>query len=117
MKTDLGVRGVEVIEVTRLRGREPGRIPSNSNNKPAPLLVRMRTAGQKWAIIGQAKKLRYAREEARRIMILPDLTIEEREIDRRLREELKLRREKGEKDIYISRGEIRRREGGGGGRQ
>ena len=67
VKTDLGVRGVEVIEVTRLRGREPGK-DSNSNNKPASLLVRMRTAGQKWAIIGQAKKLRYAREEARRII-------------------------------------------------
>ena len=54
-------------------------------NKPVSLLVKFADPGEKWTVVGNAKSLRNAGEEYRRIMIVPDLTIKEREEDRELR--------------------------------
>ena len=40
------------------------------------------------------------------VFISPDLTIKEREINRALHQELKRRKEAGEKDLVIKRGKI-----------
>ena len=58
------------------------------------------------AVVGDAKSLRNAGEEYRRIMIVPDLTIKEREENRKLREELRRRREDGERGLIIRKGRI-----------
>jgi len=46
----------------------------------------------------------------RRVMIVPDMSLDERMEDKRLRDELRRRRDGGERNLYISRGQIRRRE-------
>ena len=66
----------------------------------------MKTSGQKWAVIGRAKRLRNAGEEFRRVLIVPDLTVREREEDKKLRDELRRRRDNGERRLFISKGEI-----------
>ena len=95
---DIGVE--EVIRLGRDNNLGDGEV------KPAPTLVRIKTSGQKWAVIGKAKKLRNAGEEFRRVMIVPDLTVREREEDKKIRDELRRRRDNGEKRLYISKGKI-----------
>jgi len=85
-----------------------GRMERNNNlvNKPRPLLVKFKNVNEKWNVLKNARQLKTAPEEFKRAIIAPDLTKEEREKDKNLRLELKTRRDQGEKDIYIKRGEI-----------
>jgi len=48
--------------------------------------------------------------EFKRVMIMPDLTLREREKDKRLRDELRHRRDEGEVGLFISRGQIKTRQ-------
>lgn len=111
LENELGLMNVSVESVMRLRGRnESNDSNNNSVGRPNPILVKMKTAGQKWAVIGKAKNLRNAeRMEYKRVMILPDLTVKERMEDKRLRDELRKRRDDGENGLYISKGQIRQR--------
>ena len=104
MREVLELEDVRVEEINRL-----GKGEKERNSKPVSVLVKFETPGQKWAVVSRAKKLRYAGEEYRRVMIVPDLTVRERMEDKKLREELRRRRDAGENDIYISRGKIVKR--------
>jgi len=76
----------------------------NENNRP--LLVIMREKDKKYEILSNASKLRNAQEEEhRKVYISPDLTIKQREENKKLREELKRRRENGE-NLYIKGGKL-----------
>ena len=48
------------------------------------------------------------------VYVSPDLTMKEREINRALHQELKRRKEAGEKDLIIKRGKIINRQAGDG---
>lgn len=110
-KEKLRVNDVVIEEIVRL-GRGRG---ERGDGKPVPLLVKLGTPGQKWAIVGRAKNLRNAGDDYRRVMIVPDLTVKEREEDKRLREELRGRRDAGEVDLIINKGRVIRRSTGGTG--
>ena len=106
---ELELEDVKIERVVRLKNGNRGR---DEEARAAPLLVSMSTGGQKWAVISRAKKLKNAKEEQnKRVMIVPDLSVKEREEDRKLREELRRRREGGENNLYISKGQIKRRMG------
>ena len=75
------------------------RLGPTSNDKIRPLKVTFQDINVKRDILGKAKLL--ARGPHKNIYISPDLTPQQREIDRKLRVELKARRETGEKEIYI----------------
>lgn len=106
----LGIKDAHIAEVTRLRGGK-GRLEENNNNNGGvvPTLVKMETVGQKWAVIGKAKNLRAMGDRFRRVMIMPDLTKNERIRDKKIREEMWRRRGEGEK-VFIRRGKIVKRE-------
>lgn len=88
--------------------RERGREGQNPNLHP--LLVKMTYIKMKWNIIKGAKRMREnTNETMRKIRIVPDLTRNEREMDRTLREELKAKRDAGEMDQYIRRGKLHKR--------
>ncbi|CAH1789540.1 unnamed protein product, partial [Owenia fusiformis] len=74
-------------------------------NKPRLLLVMMKDDNYTGQILSRSRKLRY---EGRwtNVYIHPDLSPEDREISRKLREELKERREAGEENLTIRRGKI-----------
>ena len=101
MRDVMELEDVRMEEVNRL-----GKGEVQGNGKPKSILVRFETPGQKWAVVGRAKRLRNAGEGYRRIMIVPDLTVKERFEDKKLREELRRRRDDGENDIFISKGKI-----------
>ena len=69
------------------------------------LLVTLGDALSKRNILKQATKLRNSTSWSN-VFISPDLTPKECEVNRRLREELKSRKEVGEKNLMIRRGKI-----------
>ena len=80
---------------------------NSENQKPRPVLVKLQTGREKWNILKKAKNLRNCQHNGmKRIGIAPDLTVSEREIDRKLRNELKTRRESGDNDWYIKNGKL-----------
>lgn len=104
-KEELQMTHIDVEKVIRLGNNNP----NNQRDKPRPLLVKVRTPGQKWGIIKYAKKLKQSQyEELRTVYIVPDLSIKDREKDRKIRLELKEKRERGEEGWYISKGQLRR---------
>lgn len=74
------------------------------------VLIKMENEEQKWRILKNAKNLRNAVNEGHKsVSIVPDMTMKEREQDKRLVDELKIKRGNGEQGWYISRGELKRR--------
>ena len=92
----------EIEKVIRL-----GKI--NTENKPRPLLVKLKNKIDKYRLLGKAKNLKYCRDELKKVIVAPDLTLKEREHDRKLRNELKQKREAGENNWFIHRGELKQR--------
>ena len=80
----------------------------NENNKPRPILVKLSGKQDKFRLLGKAKNLKNCEnQELKKVIVAPDLTAKEREADKKLRDELKVRRERGENGLYIHRGEIK----------
>lgn len=84
------------------------RLGAGSGGKPPPLLVGLRDEVDKRSLLRNAKKLRTSALPAVKdnVFINPDLTQLERQHAAALREELKLRKAAGEKDIGIRGGKI-----------
>lgn len=107
----------EIKKVVRLgRGMTDLNNNSNSNrnspnqdSRPRLLLVKLENRSEKYEILTQAKKLSRDNDETyRRIFIGPDQTPAEREESRKLREELRRRRDCGEAGWYIKGGKLMR---------
>ena len=94
-----------------VNGNQPSTI-SGENPKPRPLLVRFENEKMKWSVLSNAKNLKYCKEEAglRRLSIVPDQTVKERDEYRMLRIQLETRRANGETGLYISRGKVCQRQ-------
>ena len=75
-----------------------------SNDKSRPLLIKMDDEGNSThqLIIRRAKKLRHS-NHGNNIFFVPDQTPNERELGKKLREELKTRRSAGETNLTICR--------------
>lgn len=74
-------------------------------NKDRLLIITLENEESKFDILRMASQLR-STEEWQRVFITPDLTYKERQEQKRLRDELRRRREAGEKDLLIKRGKI-----------
>ena len=100
IENSLGVdgRAYEMVTVIRL-----GKTRTDDRNRP--VLIKMKSEYEKWEILRNAKNLKYERDDnKKKIGISLDLTAQQREHDRKLRNELKERREKGETGLYIKNG-------------
>ena len=107
----LHIKELQVESVIRLGRRAAGSedAAQTAGAKPRPMLVKLSRAETKFEILKQAKQLRNARDETmRKIIIAPDLTKKEREVDRKLRSELKERSNKGEMGWYCKKGQLMR---------
>lgn len=102
IENELGIERAEIVGTIRLgkpedRGSRP--------RKPRPLPVKLSQADKKWEIVKNGKKLKEARkDEYKKMYIVPDLTLKEREKDKELRTSLKEKRDKGERDWAIRKG-------------
>ena len=75
--------------------------------KPRPIKIELENEGEKFKILKKAGKIKEIDvEEFKKIIISSDMTIKQRELDKILREELKERRQKGERNIKIKNGRI-----------
>ena len=92
VKTEFNISEINVSKATRLKQTKP--------DKPRLLLITLDNLSTKRNILQQATKLRKS-TTWNNVFISPDLTPKERELNRKLREELKVRKDAGEKDIYI----------------
>ncbi|KAI8513752.1 hypothetical protein Bbelb_080760 [Branchiostoma belcheri] len=83
------------------------RLGRKTSDKPRPLLIRMDNddTSSRALILRRAKDLRNSTRWSR-VYIVPDMTPNEREADRKLRQELKSRKEAGEANLVIRRGRI-----------
>ena len=92
-------------EVQRDSVRDVLRLGAKRNDgKPRPLKISFTDIGVKREVLGKAKLLKSGKHNM--IFISPDLTPQQREKDRVLRQELKSRRDEGEEHLVIRRGRI-----------
>ena len=89
---------VEILNITCL-GKK-------LDDKPRLLKVQLRTLQQKHRILLYAKKLRETSGTFQRVYVTPDLSLNERQENKRLHDELFQRKNAGEKDLIIRRGKI-----------
>ena len=83
------------------------RLGRPSNDKPRPLLIQIDDEGNstRQLIIRRAKEL-WQSNHWNNIFIVPDQTLNERELGKKLREELKTQRSAGETNLTIRQGRI-----------
>ena len=76
-------------------------------NKVRPIKIELEEELDKFKILKRASNIRKTQtEKFKKIIITTDMTFKEREINKILREELKARREAGERNIKIKNGKI-----------
>ena len=92
---------VDVTNVTRL-GKKV-------NNKNRLMKVQVASLSQKRRLLMNAKKLKQCSGDFQNIYLTPDLSYNERQANRLLRQELSHRKEAGETDLVIYRGSIMKR--------
>ena len=73
-------------------------------------MVELENVGKKWEIVKNAKNLKNATRanNMNKVIVVPDLTWKQREKDRELRDQLKEKRDNGERGWYINRGQLKR---------
>ena len=94
----IGAGPVEVVTITCL-GKK-------LDDKPRLLKVQLSNFHQKRRILANAKKLRETSGTFQKVYVTPDLSLNERQENKRLRDELFQRKKDGEKDLIIQRGKI-----------
>ena len=83
------------------------RIGKLITNKIRPIKIELEEESDKFKILTRAKNIRKTQiAKFKRIIITTDMTFKEREINKILREELKARRDAGEKNLKIKDGKI-----------
>ena len=92
------IKTTDITDVIRL---------GSSNGRTRPLRVTMSNMEIKRVILKEAKHL--CKTEDKNIFICPDLTFKQRENDAMLRKTLKERKEAGERNLYIQKGQIMER--------
>ena len=94
---DIGVNLVDVIDVVRLGAKTPNKLHS--------LRVQFNNLGHRRLVLANAKKLCDSSSDVfKGIYINPDLSVKERQAQRKLRSELARRKENGESGIFIRGG-------------
>ena len=81
------------------------RLGKPKNDKPRPLLVTVADNAIRRQILRNAKHLCHS-NTYKRVFISPDLTLQEREANKQLRQELRRRKDAGESNLIIKNGKI-----------
>lgn len=108
---ELGEVGVGVVEVCRLGKTSNEERLANPRAAARPLLVRLSNADSKFAILKKAKLMKNTKiDQFKKIIIAPDLSLKEREEDKKLRDELKEKLNNGERGWFIKKKKLCQRE-------
>ena len=107
IKDELKLGEAKVNTVIRLGKPHEVKKGREQNVKQRPLLVKMRDSYSKFEALKRGKALRNSQNMTlRKVIVTSDLTRKERERDRKLRMELKAKKDKGERGWYIKKGEL-----------
>ena len=103
-KTNLLLEKIEI----KVEKFELARLGNKINaGKARSIKIELDKEEDKYKILKGAGKIKNVEDEnLKKIIISPDMTIKQRELDRNLREELKNRRQAGETNIKIKNGRI-----------
>jgi len=93
------------LKIEEARVTNAVRLGKVTQGHPRVLLLTMCSEHIKWKILNQATKLCDS-STWKKVYISPDLTAKEREVNRKLCDELKRRKEAGEMNLMIKRGKI-----------
>lgn len=86
------------MDITIINSGRIGRKKENPSNTPRPLRITVADVGQKTKMLQLAPKLRNSRNDvAKNLFLKNDMTVKERDTHKRLREELKARKEESER--------------------
>ena len=96
---------VEELNVQDLRIEKLIRIGKKTENRRRPLLVKLGSEDERKTVMKAASKLRNSKN-FERLYISKDMTVSEREKEKKLREELSQRKQQGESELIIRRGKI-----------
>ena len=98
------------IKIEKLSIKEIRRIGVQQEGKMRPIMVELENVGKKWEIVKNATNLKNANRanNMNKVIVVPDLTWKQREKDRELRDQLKEKRDNGERGWYINRGQLKR---------
>lgn len=96
---NLKIEGSDIEKVVRLGKRNTGPV-----HRPRPLSVKIKSVEKKYEILGAARNLKDAQGEhewKKRLFIVPDYTMKQRNMQKEAYEEFKGRKAQGEHDIMI----------------
>ena len=96
---------LQKLNMSGINIRNIMRLGEQKEDRSRPTLVTFSNTKEKWDVMKRAKFLG-ASQEYRMIRIAPDLNVEDREKERKLLQELKQKRESGEKGWYIKKGQL-----------
>ncbi|KAI3382084.1 hypothetical protein SNEBB_008569 [Seison nebaliae] len=99
----------DVIDVQNAEIENCFRMGKKEEGRKRPLLVILKETKSKFEVLKNARNLRNANEELRMIGIMKDQTKKEMEESRKVRNELRQRRDNGETDIVIKNGKVVKR--------
>ena len=95
----LQVEGCEVESCCRLGKRVEG--------KNRLVKVTVKSVSMKRSVLQEARKLRQSEDAIlKKVYITPDLSVKDREVQKKLQKELRERRDNGEENLVIRRGQI-----------
>lgn len=96
---NLKIEGSDIEKVVRLGKRNSG-----PDQRPRPLSIKFKSVDKKYEILGAARNLKDAQGEhewKKRLFIVPDYTMKQRNMQKEAYEEFKRRKAQGEQDIMI----------------
>ena len=105
-RNSVKVSNFEIVKMFRI-GRK---MESDGSVRPRPILIKLSDENEKWSLLKGAKELRNAEGWRKKIGISLDLCKEDREKDKKLREDLKAKRDNNERGWYIKAGKLCKRD-------
>ena len=107
-KNNMKVENFQIVKSFRM-GRKVNS-DSVEGARSRPILIKLSDEAEKWNLLKNAKELRDAEGWKRKIGISLDLCKEDREKDKKLRAELKQKRDSGERNWYIKNGKLSKKD-------
>ena len=105
-RNTIKVSSFEIVKIFRI-GRKTETVDTV---RQRPMLIKFSEESEKWSILKGAKELRNAEGWRKKIGISLDLCKEDREKDKKLRAELKAKRDNNERGWYIRAGKLCKRD-------
>ena len=104
--TELFAEMLQVMDVTDVSVESISRVGQESDSRVKLVKITMASTTEKFRVLSNARRLNKDGGKFKRVYVCPDLTWNQREIDRKARQELRERRLNGEDNLWIQKGKV-----------